>query len=118
MRLRNGLIKLAQIYFSAGAQYVFPLAQKGFLAKNLKEFIEGVEKIKKKEIICGSIHPMGTARMGSDMKNSFVNQFLESHTIKGLFVLDASVLPTSTVVNPQETIMILSTHAADHIVKR
>jgi len=118
LKLKKGLNALAEIFFAAGAKYVFPLSQRGFIAKSLKEFKEGVEKMKKEEMICGSIHPMGTARMGSDREKSFVNQFLESHMIKGLFVVDASVLPTSTIINPQETIMILSTHAAKNLISR
>lgn len=118
LKLKMGMNALAEIFFSAGAKYVFPLFQKGFIAKSLREFKEGIEKIKKEEMICGSIHPMGTARMGTDSNNSFVNQFLESHKIKGLYVVDASVLPTSTVVNPQETIMILSTHAAKNFIRK
>ena len=118
LKLKRGMNALAEIFFAAGAKYVFPLSQKGFIARNIREFREGVEKIKKEEMICGSIHPMGTAKMGRDKEKSFVNQFLESHIIKGLFVVDASVLPTSTVINPQETIMILSTHAAKNFIKR
>ncbi len=118
IKLKKGMNALAEIFFSAGAKYVFPLSQNGFVAKTLKEFKDGMERLKKEEMICGSIHPMGTAKMGTDPENSFVNQFLESHRIKGLFVVDASVLPTSTVVNPQETIMILSTHAARSFLSR
>jgi len=118
IKLKKGMNALAEIFFAGGAKYVFPLSQRGFIARSLKEFKEGMEKMKKEDMICGSIHPMGTARMGRDKGQSFVNQFLESHIIKGLFVVDASVLPTSTIVNPQETIMILSTHAGKSFVNR
>ena len=52
---------------------------------------------------------MGTCRMGKDPKKSVVNRELESHEVKGLFICDASILPTSTLVNPQMTIMAFAT---------
>ena len=47
--------------------------------------------------------------------NSVVNQFGEFHNVKGLFVSDASVFPTSIGVNPQVTIMALATRTAAYM---
>ncbi|MGL5011160.1 MAG: GMC oxidoreductase, partial [Paracoccaceae bacterium] len=40
-----------------------------------------------------------------------------SHDPKNLFIVDASVLPTSAAVNPALTIAALALRAADHIQK-
>ncbi len=63
-------------------------------------------------------HEVGTARMGSDPKTSVVDAFGEVHGIKGLFVADASVLPSAGAVNTGLTIAALALRTADHIAAR
>ena len=53
--------------------------------------------------------------MGNDPRTSVVDLNLETHDIKGLFVTDGSVFPSSLGVNPQVTIMAFATRAADYI---
>jgi choline dehydrogenase-like flavoprotein len=60
-------------------------------------------------------HQCGTARMGSDPKASVVNADCRSHDLTNLYIVDASVLPTSAAVNPALTIAALALRAADHI---
>jgi len=60
-------------------------------------------------------HQCGTARMGADPGTSVVNGFCRSHDHRNLFVVDASVLPTSAAVNPALTIAALALRAASHI---
>ncbi|MGL5009487.1 MAG: FAD-dependent oxidoreductase [Paracoccaceae bacterium] len=62
-------------------------------------------------------HQCGTARMGRDPRASVVNADCRSHDLKNLFIVDASVLPTSAAVNPALTIAALALRAADHIQK-
>jgi choline dehydrogenase-like flavoprotein len=57
-------------------------------------------------------HPMGTCRMGKDPRSSVVDEHGRAHDLPGLVVTDASVLPGSTYVNPQITIMALATRSA------
>ena len=42
----------------------------------------------------------------------------ETHDVKGLFVADASLFPTSTMVNPQITVYTLSSYVAAQINER
>ena len=65
-----------------------------------------------------SIHEMGTARMGSDPKQSVLNQFQQSHDVKNLFVMDAAGFPSGGCQNPTLTIMALAVRAAGHIAGR
>jgi choline dehydrogenase-like flavoprotein len=60
-------------------------------------------------------HQCGTARMGHDPRVSVVDAHCRSHDLKNLFIVDASVLPTSAAVNPALTIAALALRAADHI---
>jgi choline dehydrogenase-like flavoprotein len=60
-------------------------------------------------------HQCGTARMGHDPTASVVNADCRSHDLSNLYIVDASVLPTSAAVNPALTIAALALRAADHI---
>ncbi len=60
-------------------------------------------------------HQCGTARMGADPATSVVDTFCRSHDHKNLFIVDASVLPTSAAVNPALTIAALALRAGRHI---
>jgi choline dehydrogenase-like flavoprotein len=60
-------------------------------------------------------HQCGTARMGHDPATSVVNPFCNSHDHDNLYIVDASVLPTSAAVNPALTIAALALRTADHI---
>ena len=63
-------------------------------------------------------HQCGTARMGQDPANSVVNTDLRAHDHDNLYVVDASVLPTSAAVNPALTVAALALRAAAHIRAR
>jgi choline dehydrogenase-like flavoprotein len=60
-------------------------------------------------------HQCGTARMGADPATSVVDVNLRAHDLDNLYVVDASVLPTSAAVNPSLTIAALALRAAEHI---
>lgn len=62
-------------------------------------------------------HQCGTARMGQDPTNSVVDPFCRSHDHRNLFIVDASVLPTSAAVNPALTIAALALRAGRHILE-
>ncbi|MES2665578.1 MAG: GMC family oxidoreductase [Pseudomonadota bacterium] len=62
-------------------------------------------------------HQCGTARMGHDPATSVVDPFCRSHDHENLFIVDASVLPTSAAVNPALTIAALALRTAGHITE-
>ncbi|WP_415402943.1 GMC oxidoreductase [Tateyamaria sp. SN3-11] len=62
-------------------------------------------------------HQCGTARMGIDPASSVVDTFCRSHDHKNLFIVDASVLPTSAAVNPALTIAALALRTGRHILQ-
>jgi len=63
------------------------------------------------------IHEMGSARMGSDPKTSFVNKWNQAHDIKNLFITDGSFMTSASCVNPSLTYMAFTARAVDHAVK-
>jgi choline dehydrogenase-like flavoprotein len=60
-------------------------------------------------------HQCGTIRMGKDPAQAAVDPNCRAFDHPNLFVVDASVLPTSAGVNPALTIAALALRAADHI---
>ncbi|MCT8162213.1 GMC oxidoreductase [Pseudoruegeria sp. SHC-113] len=62
-------------------------------------------------------HQCGTARMGLDPAASVVDSTCRSHDHPNLFIVDASVLPTSAAVNPALTIAALALRAGRHITQ-
>lgn len=60
-------------------------------------------------------HQCGTARMGDDPATSVTDSFGRSHDHDNLFIMDASILPTSAAVNPALTIAALAIRTAEHI---
>ncbi len=62
-------------------------------------------------------HQCGTARMGDDPSSSVVDPFCRSHDHSNLFIVDASVLPTSAAVNPALTIAALALRTGRYITE-
>ncbi len=63
-------------------------------------------------------HEVGTARFGTDPGTSVVDPDCQVHGIDGLFVVDASVLPSAGAVNTALTIIALALRAGEHISRR
>lgn len=110
----------ARIYFAAGAQRVYlPTFQKLApasvfeLDEAIKKIDYGVQGMFTFRTI--AIHAQGTARMGADAEYSVVKPTGETHEVSGLFVADASLLPSGLVVSPQMTVHALASYIAEHI---
>jgi len=62
------------------------------------------------------IHEMGTARMGTDPKNSVLNKFNQVWDAKNVFVTDGACMTSASCVNPSLTYMALTARAVDFAV--
>lgn len=66
--------------------------------------------------IFNSAHVFGTCRMGTDPETSVVDSHCRSHTVKNLYVVDASVFPSSGGgESPSLTIEALGVRAVEHM---
>ncbi len=63
-----------------------------------------------------TVHALATCRMGGDPTRSVVNPWGESWDVERLFLVDGSIVPSSLGVNPQETIMSLSTRTGQYML--
>jgi len=119
-RVRFSLWKLSQLLFDLGAERVFPgvCVPEGYPAE-----IRSATKVDSimslpldpKFYLTSVGHLFGTCRMGSDEKDCVVDLDFRVRGTRGLYVVDASVFPSNTGVNPQHSIMSLAMHAAKQI---
>jgi choline dehydrogenase-like flavoprotein len=90
------------------------------LYNDMKKWCRAILEASKAEVIHPdpaptTNHEIGGCRMGTDPKTSVVNEYCRAHDVPNLYVVDASVFPSSSEKNPTLTIMALATRTADHI---
>jgi choline dehydrogenase-like flavoprotein len=78
--------------------------------------VKNVRTFDDKYFIGGSIHEMGTARMGKDPKTSVLNKYNQIWDAPNVFVTDGSCMVSSACQNPSLTYMALTARAVDHAV--
>lgn len=65
-----------------------------------------------------AIHETGTARMGIDPAESYLNKFNQSHDVPNLFVTDGAAFTSSPCQNPSLTFMALTVRAVHYADKQ
>jgi len=63
------------------------------------------------------IHEVGTARMGTSVKNSVLNGYCQAHDVKNLFVVDGASFVSNPDKNPTLTINALAWRASDYMAE-
>lgn len=118
-QLAKGLVACARLLLAAGAREVTIPAIPPRRVTTLAE-LDALDTafVRPHAVPLTSVHPMGTMRMGDDPKTSVVSSMGEHHQLKGLFVADGSLFPTSLGVPPQISIYAFALHLAPHVVER
>jgi choline dehydrogenase-like flavoprotein len=68
--------------------------------------------------LAGVAHQCGTLRFGHDPADSVLDVNCRAHELDNLYVVDASVFPSSGAVNPALTIMANALRVGDHLLSR
>ncbi len=118
-QLAKGLAACARILLAAGAREVTIPAIPPKRVTN----VAGLDAldlsfVRPHAVPLTAVHPMGTMRMGENAKTSVVRSTGEHHQVRGLFVADGSLFPTSIGTPPQISIYAFALHLAPHAVER
>lgn len=117
--MKVGLKTTARVLFGAGAVKVrIPATSDLSIAsiEDVDRVIDGLTNQRKRYRYV-SFHPQGSCRMGADPARSVVGPSGETHDVKNLYVVDASLMPTSTGYNTQQSVYALSSYVSDQINK-
>ena len=118
-RLRRGLRAAAEAYFAAGASEVRfgsdifePMRSSADLDRALEFPIRtGVTHFL-------SAHVQGSCRMGPDSRSSVVDLDSQVHGVAGLYVVDASIFPTSASTHTMIPVMTFADRAVRRMLAR
>ncbi|HSQ62143.1 MAG TPA: GMC family oxidoreductase [Polyangiaceae bacterium] len=118
-QLAKGLVACARLLFAGGAQEVVIPAIPAVKLTSPKDLDAlKTDFVRPHNVPLTAVHPMGTLRMGDDPARSVVDSHGEHHFVKGLFVADGSLFPTSLGGPPQISIYAFALHLAKHMVAR
>ena len=115
-KMLEGIRLTTEIYLAAGAREVHTQLP-GMPAVRKREELDWITEGRwtAADLKLSAYHPMGTCRLGKGPESSVVDQYGRAHDLPGLVITDASVLPGSTYVNPQITIMALAARSARNL---
>jgi len=117
---KKAVALLCRMMFAAGATEVFPGL--GSVPETITSPDQIGELLRaplvRRDFHLVASHLFGTACAGNDPRRSVVTPGLESHEVRDLYVMDASVFPTNLGVNPQHSIMAVAFRAAEWLANR
>lgn len=116
---RRSQVELALIHHAAGAReiYTFQLTEQRWCqGQDFEAYIERVRATPTEDLAPSSAHQMSSCRMGSDPQTSVADGRGELHDVPGVWIGDASALPTAPGVNPMITIMALARRTASYML--
>ena len=115
---REGVRRLCELHFAAGAERVYPGVHGG------PEELRSVDELRRLDDLpldprdwsFIASHLFSTARMGRTEDDGAVGFDGAVHGVSGVWVLDASLFPATLGVNPQHSIMAMAMLLAERIV--
>jgi choline dehydrogenase-like flavoprotein len=116
--LTYGIARAAEIFFAAGAREVYPQVSGSPVIRpgEVADFESSPPR--PSELRLEAFHPMGTAAMGGDASRSVTTPDGAVRGAEGLYVADASLLPTSLGVNPMMTVIACVSRIAGRLADR
>ena len=116
-RFRQGLALVARMHFAAGARAVIPgiYGLPYAIGPDEPHLIEE-GPLDPRAYIAILSHLFGGCAMSADPRQGVCDAHGKVYGVEGLYVVDASVIPTTIGVNPQHTIMALASVFAERLV--
>ena len=117
--LRRGIAAGAELLEAAGAREIWlPVARdisyRPGATRAREHWLERIDRAGwgANQLLLVTFHQMASCRMGADARTSVVDAEHRVWGIRGLYVADASVFPSSSGVNPMLTVMAIAHRAA------
>ncbi|KZS72718.1 oxidoreductase [Mycobacterium kansasii] len=117
-KLRVAMEAIGRLLFEAGAAEVLTGLPGATTVTSLPELREAVRRSDPASLHLAAFHPTGTAAAGADPQICPVDPTGRLRGVDGVWVADASILPSCPEVNPQVSIMALALAVADNIAGR
>lgn len=106
--LADGLKKLAEAVFAAGATEIWPSLPESPMLRSRDDLARCAAKLPTGTSGLMTIHLFGSCPMGEATTRCVTDSFGRVHGTDGLYLADASLLCSSPGVNPQGTLMALA----------
>jgi choline dehydrogenase-like flavoprotein len=116
--LSYGIARAAEIFLAAGAREVYPQVSGNPTIRPGGVAAFEATPPRPSELRLEAFHPMGTVAMGGDPARSVTTPSGAVRGVEGLFVADASLLPTSLGVNPMMTVIACASRVAGRLAER
>ena len=114
-RLVKSIGIMGRILFAAGATEVLTGVRGHEQVRTVAELDEAATNARPSRLHVAAFHPTGTARMGADSQTHPVDETGRLRGAEGVWVADASIVPSCPEVNPQLTIMALALAVAERM---
>lgn len=116
--MREAIKTMARIQLAAGAREVLTFHEPPIRIRAERD-LAAIDEASVGPNRCAlfTAHQMGGAPMGEDPRTALVDSRLKHHHLDNLYVMDGSVFPTSLGVNPQISILGVSSLAASALAR-
>ncbi|OCB17259.1 oxidoreductase [Mycobacterium malmoense] len=108
---------MGRLLFAAGASEVLTGLPGAPTVASLPALQDALRRSDPKSLHLAAFHPTGTAAAGADDQLCPVDETGRLRGVDGVWVADASILPSCPEVNPQVSIMALALGVADEVVR-
>jgi choline dehydrogenase-like flavoprotein len=117
--LMTGLSRICALLLAGGAEVVYPGGRNMVAVSSRAEAEKlAVEYRRCRLLDLSVLHVFGSCPMGERKEFCRVNSYGKLHAFENLYLSDASILPDSTGVNPQGTIMAIALRNARSFLKQ
>jgi len=107
---------MGRLLFAAGAVEVLTGLAGAMTVTSLLALQDLLRRSNPRNLHLAAFHPTGTAAAGTDEQLCPVDETGRLRGVDGVWVADASILPSCPEVNPQLSIMALALAVADEVV--
>jgi len=115
-KLVTAMEAMGRLLFAAGAVEVLTGLPHAKTVTSLPALQDSLRRADPRSLHVAAFHPTGTVAAGADEQSCPVDATGRLRGVRGVWVADASILPSCPEVNPQLSIMALALGVADHIV--